>query len=344
MSWQEYNAKNNLVADWLPWGGLTAPFVLENKDGSFLGIIKYSPLTKNAKIEIPPMQNGWAFWFEEQYFENYNDSFFIICWNPILSKGNIVNNLNGKIIPKEKAREIFKITLRDFKYKFSTVTECKLLEYQEVLDFLSFSISMGENYVEMPEIPLYLDALLSNDIDWNIDDKNDIGIGDKVFIVVSVPASLENEELDFIVNEFRNYPIRHVKRLLLFDKKSAEEMMYAYTKAWCKGRKSIKHLIFDGIIKELSGYYADTLIFLADKSKRNAIERDLSDLLSDLELSFRIEEYNRKDIWWGSLPGCFRANVNPPITGFLGLSELLSHKSNKKIVIGDDRYVSLESV
>lgn len=203
---------------------------------------------------------------------------------------------------------------------------------------------MGENYVEMPEIPLYLDALLSNDIDWNIDDKNDIGIGDKVFIVVSVPASLENEELDFIVNEFKNYPIRHVKRLLLFDKKAAEEMMYAYTKAWCKGRKSIKHLIFDGIVKELSGYYADTLIFLANKSKRNAIERDLSDLLSDLELSFRIEEYNRKDIWWGSLPGCFRANVNPPITGFLGLSELLSHKSNKKIVIGDDRYVSLESV
>ena len=52
MSWQEYDGRNNLVADWLPWGGLTAPFVLENKDGSFLGIIKYSPLKDPRSVKL----------------------------------------------------------------------------------------------------------------------------------------------------------------------------------------------------------------------------------------------------------------------------------------------------
>lgn len=344
MSWQEYNAENNLVADWLPWGGLTAPFVLENKDGSFLGIIEYKPLSENHKIDIPKMQNGWAFWFEKQYAKNRSGAFFIICWNPIIKQDHIVNTLNGKIISKDKAREVFKVALMDFADKLSANTDCKLLEYQEILDFLSFSLSMGENNVEMPEIPLYLDALLSNDVDWNIDDKNDIGIGDKFFVVVSTPASLQDEELDFIAKEFSDYPMRYVRRLLLFDKKSAQEMMEAYTKAWCKGRRSIKNLMMNEIYTDLSGYYTDTLIFLVNKENRASVEKDLSDLLSDLELSFRIEEYNRKDIWWGSLAGVFRANVNPPITGFSGLYDLLAHRSNKEIVVGDDNYVSVRSV
>lgn len=344
MSWQEYNAQNNSVADWLPWGGLTAPFILENKDGSFLGIIQYSPIKNNQKIEIPPMQNGWAFWCEEQYIEDYRGAFLVICWNPILSKNNIINTLNGKIIAKYKARDIFARNLKDFVSKLSAVTDCKLLKYQEILDFLSFSISMGENSVEMPEIPLYLDVLLTNDIPWKIDNKNNIGIGEKVFIDVSIPASLEDEELNFIINEFKNYPIRHVRRLLLFNKKSAKEMMDAYTKAWCKGRKSIKKLMLNDVMKDLSGYYSDTLIFLVNKEKKDLVEKDLSDLLSDLELSFRIEEYNRKDVWWGSLSGCFRANVNPPITGFSDLYDLLSHENQKKIIIGEDRHVSFRPV
>ncbi|MBR3721653.1 MAG: hypothetical protein IKN12_02725 [Selenomonadaceae bacterium] len=344
MSWQEYSAKNQTVADWLPWGGLTAPSVLENKDGSFLGVIKYKPLSENTKIEIPEMQNGWAFWFEEQYLKTYADSFFVICWNPIIRKDGIINALNGKTFSRNKARRIFKDALSDFTAKLSSITDCELLEYQELIDFLTFSLSMGESYVEMPDIPLYLDALLSNDIPWSIDDKNDIGIGDKWFVAVSVPASIQDEELDFIISEFKEYPIRHVRRLLLFDKESAKDMMEAYTTAWCKGRKSIKNLMLNDIITDLSGYYTDTLILLADKKERELVEKNLSDLLSDLELSFRIEEYNRKDVWWGTLPGVFRANVMPPITGFSGLYDLLSHKSVKKIVIGDDNYVSLESV
>ena len=41
-------------------------------------------------------------------------------------------------------------------------------------------------------------------------------------------------------------------------------------------------------------------------------------------LPYVIEDYNAKDLWWGSLPGMFMAGLVPPICGFAALEDLLA--------------------
>lgn len=44
-----------------------------------------------------------------------------------------------------------------------------------------------------------------------------------------------------------------------------------------------------------------------------------------------VEDYNAKDLWWGSLPGLFRAATTPPICGFQALEELLAVKDAPRV-------------
>ena len=64
MSWKEFDLSNNTVADWLPWGGLTLPHVVQEKDGSYFGVIRYKALPEDCveKIEIPSFKEGWSLW------------------------------------------------------------------------------------------------------------------------------------------------------------------------------------------------------------------------------------------------------------------------------------------
>lgn len=45
--------------------------------------------------------------------------------------------------------------------------------------------------------------------------------------------------------------------------------------------------------------------------------------LTDICMPFRIEDFNAKDFWWGSLPAIHTAAVLPPICGFDEIEDLL---------------------
>ena len=64
---------------------------------------------------------------------------------------------------------------------------------------------------------------------------------------------------------------------------------------------------------------------LVPQDKVKNTESYVNGLMKVMELPYIIEDYNRKDVWWGSLPGIFRANVMPPLTGFSGLQGLMFH-------------------
>ena len=71
MSWKEFDLSNNTVADWLPWGGLTLPHVVQEKDGSYFGVIRYKALPEDCvkKIESPSFKEGWSLWLERQIYK-----------------------------------------------------------------------------------------------------------------------------------------------------------------------------------------------------------------------------------------------------------------------------------
>ena len=156
MSWKEFDLSNNTVADWLPWGGLTLPHVVQEKDGSYFGVIRYKALPEDCveKIEIPSFKEGWSLWLERQHVPLQEDGLYIVlCWNPFINKaGYAVNRLNKEVIVKaEDAGIYFATVLDDFAETIGKVTEADVLEYQDVIDFMSFAISYNEQKIIMQE-------------------------------------------------------------------------------------------------------------------------------------------------------------------------------------------------
>ncbi|MBR2216056.1 MAG: hypothetical protein IJ849_09890 [Selenomonadaceae bacterium] len=324
---------NKSVADWLPWGGLTQPCVMENKDDSFIGVLSYTPNPSRERIVLPPMKNGWAIWSEEQSWPGVGRQHFLaLSWNPFREGERITNALGKKSIAATHGRAVFNETLEEFKKAVGVAAPCYLLEYQELINYFSYAISLGEQQIVMPEVPLYLDALLSQDLDIDFTG-NYVLIKNKAVFILTLPAGAEEEQREVIGRALQKFPYRSVRRLLLFSPEKAEEAMAAYEATWCKGRKSVKKLINEGLIGELSGYYTDSYILLVSPEKMKSVAEYIDGLMEIMELPYVIEDYNRKDVWWGSLPGMFRANVMPPLTGFSDLHGLMFHTKEKKEAI-----------
>jgi hypothetical protein len=331
LSWKEYFFRDDLVADRLPWGGLTHPNIMQNKDNSFFGILAYEayPIGRK-KIVMPTFTNGWNIWIEHQHTIPEDRNFLILCWNPFVDRNeNVLNGLGSESISWSKVKDAFYRTLLEIYSRISEVTTCHVLEYQEILDFLSFSLSLGQTKIEMPETPLYLDALLSQDIDFNFKE-NHILIDNKKMLVVSLPAMADEKQMSVIYESLAHINFRHVQRLLLFNQQHAEKEQQHYASRWCSGRKSIKKLIHKDILNTINGYHMDAFFTLLTEDMYNQVETYIENILTTLELPYIIEDFNLKDIWWGSLAGIFRANTTPPIIGFSSIDELLVHYQRKE--------------
>lgn len=338
MSWKEYSDSDKTIGDWLPWGGIIRPFILKNRDDSLLAVIEYEQLENEAVnlLKLPEMTNGWALWVEEQNRKGEKHHFITVLWNPFYS-GDEARNTLASDAPVNEAgtTAYFEITVKSFKEELSKTIPCKLLVYQELLDFLSFALSLGNNYVKMPDTPLYINDLVSQDADVKFNTANNVIINNNIVLTVSLPVKPSISDMKRVLESIAQYPYRHVQRLLIFDRKAAEGELKKYTKAWCPGRNTIKELLTRGIIKNINCYYSNTLLILTD-NYFDCMD-DLRGPLDSLQLPYRVEDYNLRDVFWSSLPGIFRANITPPITGFNSLNELLFVGSPE--TENEDRYV-----
>ena len=80
--------------------------------------------------------------------------------------------------------------------------------------------------------------------------------------------------------------------------------------------------ISEGSRKE---HWTGIILHISEEEKEFLELWRVREVLNRLEALYIVEDYNRKDVWWGSLPGLFRANLTPPQMSFGGLSELMSH-------------------
>ena len=49
---KEYDEKNLAVEEWLSWGGITLPHVMQQKGGSCFSVIEYEPYERNYLTEV----------------------------------------------------------------------------------------------------------------------------------------------------------------------------------------------------------------------------------------------------------------------------------------------------
>ena len=333
MSLRQYNVDLSDVAEWLPWGGLTLPHVLENKNGSMLSVIRYTSLKQEAvPIKTPRLMRGWSIWVEKQRHQGESVNYLVICWNPFVS-GSTAGNTLGKPVKSDRTLEYFGKAVLKIRDAVAEVTGAELLEYQDIIDYLSFTLSIGLRKWEMPEIPLYLDVYLSQDLGLSFTE-NEIRMKNMRYLVCSV---LGTPNLDAVYKGFSALSYRHVRRLLCMDVKQGRKDMLKYTSSWCPGRKYVKKAIYSNLVEgDICGYLSEYFIFLLDENNYSSFRAFAENLLSQKHISYRLEEFFFKDIWWGSLPGIYQADLNPPIQFFRDLGWLMEHEpAVKKAKEGD---------
>ena len=83
-------------------------------------------------------------------------------------------------------------------------------------------------------------------------------------------------------------------------------------------------------MSKLNGYCWNGFIFSVDAAEYENFQESLSEYFQVQEFSFVFEHYNLKDVWWGSLPGVYLANVTPPIVGFDSVEGFILHREPEK--------------
>lgn len=325
MTWKEYEIDDNDIAEWISWGGIVKDSVMENKDHSFLSVIRYEPYMKAqcSYMKNFAFKKGWSIWTEKQNRNGMSQQFLVVSWNPNYDKSdNAANTLSGQVVNVKDVSMFFEREIASIQKEMATITSCEVIKEQEFLDFLTFTLSLGEHSVVMPDITLYLDVLLTQDIDFSFLE-NGISINRKNIMILTLPSIAEMSIMDILYKAFSRFSYRYVQRMLLFDKKGAKEDLEKYISKWCGGRKSLKDIITDNLLSNLNGYYNASFIFLIEPDIQAEMMAYCQMTLNELEIPYLFEEYNLKDVWWGCLPGMFRANIVAPVVGFSHLEDLL---------------------
>ncbi|MFC2741973.1 MAG: hypothetical protein ACFN1I_00895 [Selenomonas artemidis] len=327
---KEFGLSATAVNEWLPWGGIVRPGVMKQKDGSMFSVISYAPYkTEESEVLAWGFRRGWCLWNEHQHAADIPaQDYLIIAWNPFVTKGRShVGNALRKDISVKNSIDYFEEEVGRFLEEFGKLTSARLLTYQEIMDVLSFSLSMGDDRQEMPDCPLYMDALLSQNIDFRFG-SNDVFVNDRRALIVSL---FSPEELEDVYDALTHMTYRHVRRLLLFNEKEAKMDLNKYTARWFPTRSVIRHMATDDLLGAYNGYYTDTFLFYLDVANYTPFRTFFTDHLNRRELPYIVEDFNLKEVFWGSVPGLFLANAHPPVTGLRSLSEFLhAHIEVKK--------------
>lgn len=320
---KKFGLQATAVEEWLPWGGIVRPGVMKQKDGSMFSIIEYEPYSYLVGQEYPKwnFRRGWVVWQEIQHTGDSESKYYlVICWNPFYqAAGKYITNALTPKVQKKNVIDYFELEIKHFLTDFSSLTKVRLLTYQELMDVLSFSLSQGDDHQEMPDTPLYMDALLSEDIDMKFG-ANDIYIDGRHLYVVSMlsPGNLSN-----LYQGIRHMTYRHSRRLVCLGHKESFRYLKKYTAKWFPKRNVVRKYAMDGLLGQFNGYYTDSFQFLLEKEDDLPFRKFFEKNIDETGINYIVQRYGLKETFWGSIPGLFLANQRPPVVGFQHLSEFL---------------------
>lgn len=227
--------------------------------------------------------------------------------------------------------------------------EIRPLSDAETLTYLHSTISFKSHPVRVPEIPMYLDAVLA---DTPLIGGLEPRLGNTRFTAISVlgfPGTSTPGILDTLNRLAIEY--RWMNRFLPLNKEEANKELTQYKRKWFSKRKGIvtllKELISgaesvmvdsdaenkaydaDAALQELAddevsyGYYTATVIVWADDQVRlDTKTRGVEKVINSLGFTTITESMNAVEAWLGAIPGHCRANVRRPILNTMNLTHL----------------------
>lgn len=228
--------------------------------------------------------------------------------------------------------------------------ECAWLDDQDTLTYLHSTISTRRHRVRVPEIPMYIDALLA---DQPLTGGLEPMLGSanvRVLTIVGFPSATTPGILDDLNRLAFSY--RWSTRAIMLDKTDATKLLTKIRRQWFAKRKSI-----GAILKEVMTNEASTLLDTDAHNKAIDADAALQELGSDQigqafvtatitvwdrdpgaadeklrlvekviqgrDFTCMIETVNAIEAWLGSLPGHVYANVRQPPVSTLNLAHMI---------------------
>lgn len=228
--------------------------------------------------------------------------------------------------------------------------ECAWLGDEETLTYLHSTVSIKRHRVRVPEIPMYLDALLADQpLTGGLQPM--LGAAHlRVLTIVGFPTASTPGILDDL-NRLA-FPYRWSTRAIMLDKADATKLLTKIRRQWFAKRKSIA-----AILKEVMTNEASSLLDTDAHNKAMDVDAALLELGSDQigeafvtasvtvwgrdarsaderlrlvekviqgrDFTCMIETVNAVEAWLGSLPGHVYANIRQPPISTLNLAHMI---------------------
>lgn len=228
--------------------------------------------------------------------------------------------------------------------------ECRWLDDGETLTYLHSCVSTHRHHVRVPEMPIYLDALLADQpltggLEPRLGDQHLRVLTITGFPTVTTPGLLD--ELNRLA-----FPYRWSTRAILLDKTDAVRLLTRIRRQWFAKRKSIAAILKEVMTNEASVLvdsdaankaedadlalqelgadhagiaYVTATVTVWDADPRIADEklRRVEKVIQGRDFTVMTETINAVDAWLGSLPGHVYANVRQPPISTLNLAHMI---------------------
>ncbi|OAF08290.1 conjugal transfer protein TrbE [Bradyrhizobium neotropicale] len=228
--------------------------------------------------------------------------------------------------------------------------ECAWLDDEATLTYLHSTISTKRHRVRVPEIPMYLDALLADQL---LIGGLEPMLGHahiRVLTVVGFPSVTTPGILDDL-NRLA-FPYRWSTRAIMLDKADAIKLLTKIRRQWFAKRKSIAAILKEVMTNEASALldtdahnkamdadaalqelgsdqigeaFVTATVIVWDTNPRLADEklRLAEKVIQGRDFTCMTETVNAVEAWLGSLPGHVYANVRQPPVSTLNLAHMI---------------------
>ena len=294
--------------------------------------------------------------FEEEGSHFVSGYFLTLLWLPPaedaarseswLYEGRETSGVN----PWEQVRGFIDRTDRVLALLDGFMPDCHWLDDADTLTYLHSTISTNRHRVRVPEVPIYLDALLP---DQPLVGGLEPRLGNhhlRVLTITGFPGATTPGLLDEL-NRLA-FPYRWSTRAILMDKLDATKLLTRIRRQWFAKRKSIAAILKEVMTNEQSALvdtdaankaadadmalqelgadvagmaYVTATIVVWDEDVRRADEklRLVEKVVQSRDFSVMVETVNAVDAWLGSLPGHAYANVRQPPISTLNLAHMV---------------------
>lgn len=228
--------------------------------------------------------------------------------------------------------------------------ECAWLGDEETLTYLHSTISIKRHRVRVPEIPMYLDALLADQpLTGGLEPM--LGAAHlRVLTIVGFPTATTPGILDDL-NRLA-FPYRWSTRAIMLDKTDATKLLTKIRRQWFAKRKSIAAILKEVMTNEASSLldtdahnkamdadaallelgsdqigeaFVTASVTVWGRDARSADERLrlVEKVVQGRDFTCMIETVNAVEAWLGSLPGHVYANIRQPPISTLNLAHMI---------------------